>query len=629
RSLEMVIGLLGILKAGGAYVPIDPSYPQARIAYMLEDSAVLVLLTQRHLKKQLSELPHDCVVLCLDEVDFTAHGTENPVVGRSAEDLAYVIYTSGSTGKPKGVMVGHQALALHCQAILQQYTLNENDRVLQFASFSFDTSLEQLLVAWLSGACSVPVKSNLITTQNLLSLLKNNAITIADLPPAYWRQMLEIEIIASELPALRMLILGGEALPITLAQQSRTSFPELIHLNAYGPTEAVITPCIYSLPAMLQNNTRYIAIGRPRKNTRIHILDAAHRPQPLSIPGELCIAGAGLACGYLNRPELTAEKFIEIELFGKTERIYKTGDLACWLPDGNLEYLGRIDNQVKLRGFRIELGEIESALSQHEAVKEAVVTLYEADDNTCVEQSRSKRLAAYITAETESEEMVPELIAELKSQLKARLPEYMVPSHFTILDQLPLTPNGKIDRKALPAPETAPSTGAKPATPTEELLAVLTASVLKRETVHRDDNFFELGGHSLLATQLIARIRDSCQVELPVRAVFEHPQLSALAEAVEAAAGTVSLPRIKTQAEDSAQELSFAQQRLWFLHQFEDSNSATYNMPIALQLSGKLDRAALQQSLHWLQQRHASLRACFPTHDGKAVVRIRQVDDIR
>ena len=616
RSIEMVIGLLGILKAGGVYVPIDPSYPQARIAYMLDDSATPLLLTQSHLKKQLPELEAKCVVVCLDEVDFAVQETENPVVSRGAEDLAYVIYTSGSTGLPKGVMIEHQALTLHSQAILQQYTINENDHVLQFASFSFDTSLEQLLVAWLSGACSVLVKTNLITTQDLLSLLKNHVITVANLPPAYWQQMLEIETIASELPALRMLILGGEALPITLAQQTRESFPALTHLNAYGPTEAVITPCIYYLPAILPNNTTYIAIGRPRTNTRIYILDAQHQPQPPHIPGELCIAGAGLARGYLNRPELTAEKFIEVELFGKTERIYKTGDLARWLPDGNLEYLGRIDNQVKLRGFRIELGEIEAVLSQHSAVKEAVVTLYEADDN--------KRLVAYLTTDSESNE----LVAELKETLKANLPDYMVPSHFTLLDKLPLTPNGKIDRKALPAPEIEISTGTQPATPTEDLLAGLWTSVLKREAISRDDNFFELGGHSLLATQLIARIRDSFRIELPVRAIFEHPQLSTLAAAIEAASGTVSLPAIEVQSKDSPKILSFAQQRLWFLNQFEENGSATYNMPAALQLSGELELAALQQSLFWLQERHASLRTYFPTHAGKATLQVQSLDNI-
>jgi len=625
RSIEMVIGLLGILKAGGAYVPIDPSYPPARISYMLEDSATPVLLTQNHLKKQLPELKHECVVVCLDEVDFVVQETENPDVNRHIEDLAYVIYTSGSTGKPKGVMVEHQALALHSQAILQQYTLNENDRVLQFASFSFDTSLEQLLVAWLSGAGSVLVKSNLIAAQDLLSFLQNHTITVVNLPPAYWQQMLDIETTAHVLSNLRILILGGEALQPRLAQQTIEYFPALTCFNAYGPTEAVITPTIYRLSVILPDNTTYIAIGRPRTNTRIYILDAAHQPQPPNIPGELCIAGAGLARGYLNRPELTAEKFIEVELFGKTERIYKTGDLARWLPDGNLEYLGRIDNQVKLRGFRIELGEIEAVLSQHSAVKEAVVTLYEADDN--------KRLVAYLKVKSEklkvkSEKFEGSLVTELKKWLKTRLPDYMVPSHFTVLDKLPLTTNGKIDRKALPAPEIEISTGAKPATPTEDLLAGLMAFVLKCEAINRDDNFFELGGHSLLATQLIARIRDSFQIELPVRAIFEHPQLSTLAKTIETATGTVSLPAIEVQSENSPKILSYAQQRLWFLNQFEDNGSATYNMPAALLLSGELNLAALQQSLHWLQERHASLRTYFPTHAGKATAQIQTIDKI-
>jgi amino acid adenylation domain-containing protein len=286
RSVEMVIGLLAILKTGGAYVPIDPSYPAARIRYMLDDSATPLLLTQSHLKAQLSldELESDCVVVCLDEVDLANQPFVNPSVSRTATDLAYVIYTSGSTGKPKGVMVEHQALALHSQAILQQYTLNENDRVLQFASFSFDTSLEQLLVAWLSGAGSVLVKTNLIAAQDLLYLLKNHAITVADLPPAYWQQMLEIETTAHVLSNLRILILGGEALPISMAQQTIEYFPTLTCFNAYGPTEAVITPTIYRLPEILSDNTTYIAIGRPRTNTRIYILDAQHHPYPPASP---------------------------------------------------------------------------------------------------------------------------------------------------------------------------------------------------------------------------------------------------------------------------------------------------------------------------------------------------------
>jgi amino acid adenylation domain-containing protein len=306
RTTEMVIGLLGILKAGGAYVPIDPSYPAARIHYMLADSATPLLLTQSQLTAQLplAELEHECVVVCLDEADFSSQPTDNLVVNRRPEDLAYVIYTSGSTGNPKGVMVEHQALALHSQAILQQYALNDNDKVLQFASFSFDTSVEQLLVAWLSGARSVLVKSNLIAAPDLLTFLKDHAITVADFPPAYWQQILEIETTTPIWSNLRILILGGEALPISMAQQTIEDFPALTCFNAYGPTEAVITPTIYRLPVILSDNTTFIAIGRPRANTRIYILSAQHQPQPPGIPGELCIAGAGLARGYLNRPEL-------------------------------------------------------------------------------------------------------------------------------------------------------------------------------------------------------------------------------------------------------------------------------------------------------------------------------------
>jgi amino acid adenylation domain-containing protein len=619
RSLEIVISLLAILKAGGAYVPIDPSYPIARIRYMLADSAAPLLLTQRQLLAQLplAELEQDCVVVCVEEVNWVMLPTAKPVVNSSVTDLAYVIYTSGSTGVPKGVMIEHQALTLHCQAILQQYALYETDKVLQFASFSFDVSLEQLLVAWLNGASSILVKSNLITTLDLWSLVKNQAITVINLPPVYWQQLLEIENFANELPALRMLILGGEALPLGLAQQTREYFPTLTCLNAYGPTEAVITAILYRLPMVLPDNIISVAIGQPRANTRIYILDPHYQLQPLGIPGELCIASVGLARGYLNRPDLTAEKFVEVELFGKTERIYKTGDLARWRPDGNLEYLGRLDHQIKLRGFRIELGEIETVLNQHPAVKEAVVILSATDDN--------QRLLAYLTTVAATPH---DLITDLKIWLQARLPDYMFPSHFIVLEQLPLSPNGKIDRQALPAPTIATTTSIKLATPTEDLLASLWASVLKRDSISRYDNFFDLGGHSLLAMQLISRIRDSFQVELPVQLVFEQPQLSELATTITAATNGVQLPPLEKQSPDAPKVLSFAQQRLWFLNQLEENNSATYNMPIALQLSGNLDVADLQQSLYWLLERHNSLRTIFPTRDSQTQVQIQPLDSL-
>ncbi|TRW90814.1 non-ribosomal peptide synthetase [Candidatus Methylobacter oryzae] len=619
RSLDMVAGLLAILKIGGAYLPIDPDYPSARILDMLDDSATPLLLTTSNAQTRLPLAggKQDYIVLCLDELDVTGQRTDNPAGRVGPEDLAYVIYTSGSTGKPKGVMIGHQALTLHSQAMLQHYGLTENDRILQFASLSFDTSLEQLLVAWLSGACSVLLTSNLMPAQDLLALIKKHAVTVADLPPAYWQQMLDIATLADDWVSLRMLILGGEALPHSLAQQTRDRFPALTCFNAYGPTEATITPCIYRLPPTLTGNTNYVAIGKPRANTPVYILNGQHQPQPLGIPGELCIAGAGLARGYLHRPELTAEKFVDVELFGKSERIYKTGDLARWLSDGNLEFLGRIDQQIKLRGFRIELGEIEAALCEYPGVKEAVANLYEADGD--------KRIVAYLTTDNAGFNT-----DELRGSLKDRLPDYMVPSHFIVLDVLPLTPNGKIDRKGLPAPEFQAASGfSQPVTPSEDLLAALWAGVLKREAIGRHDNFFERGGHSLLATQLIARIRESFQVELPIRTVFEHPQLSELAAAIDAAAGGIRLPAIEPQASDEVKVLSFSQQRLWFLNQFEENNSATYNMPLALRLSGRLDVDALQQSLHWLVERHTGLRSHFPTLAGQAQVDIRDIEALQ
>jgi amino acid adenylation domain-containing protein/non-ribosomal peptide synthase protein (TIGR01720 family) len=619
RSLEMVIGLLAILKVGAAYVPIDPSYPAARITYMLDDSAAPLLLTQSHLKEQFSELGHDCVVVCLDEVNFYEQPTENPAVNRQAEDLAYVIYTSGTTGTPKGILTPHQAVVNYLNFLSKTYKINNLDVVLQLASLSFDASVRDLIGPITRGARVILINhTDFKQPSILLSLIKAHQVScLLSVVPTLLKGLLE-STEEKNLPydSLRLILLSGEVLHQSLCQKAKEVFAQdTLMVNQYGPSESTMTSTYHPVDvsvSCLEN----LPIGKPIANAKIHILDKSNQPQPPGVPGELCIAGRGLARGYLNLPELTAERFTEVELFGKTERIYKTGDSAQWLPDGNLEYLGRIDHQVKLRGFRIELGEIETTLRQHPAVKEAVVTLYEGDDN--------KRLVAYLTTDSESND----LVQALKDSLKSSLPDYMVPSHFSLLDHLPLTPNGKIDRKALPPPEIEISTGTKPKTPTENLLAGLWATVLKRKAINRDDNFFELGGHSLLATQLIARIRDSLQVELPVWAIFENPSVSTLATAIEAASGTVSLPAIEAQSKGSPKVLSFAQQRLWFLNQLEEKVSATYNMPAALQLDGQLELAALQQSLFWLQERHASLRSYFPTDAGQAQVQIQTIDGV-
>ncbi|MEN8218112.1 MAG: amino acid adenylation domain-containing protein, partial [Pseudomonadota bacterium] len=476
RSFSMVIGLLGILKAGCAYVPIDPSYPPARIRYMLDDSAALLLLTQSHLKPQLSldELKHDCVVVCLDEADFADQLSENPAVMFQAEDLAYVIYTSGSTGKPKGVAIEHSSPVMLINWAHKVFNSAQLTGVLASTSICFDLSIFELFVPLSQGGCVIVVEDALQLQHKNETLLP---ITLLNTVPSAATALLNTNAIPS---SVQVINLAGEPLKNSLVQ-ALYQVTSVQHVyNLYGPSEDTT----YSTFARVATDSPFApTIGQPIANTRIYILDAVHQPLPPGIPGELCIAGAGLARCYLNRPSLTKEKFIEVKLFGKTERIYKTGDLARWLHDGNLEYLGRIDHQIKLRGFRIELGEIEAALSQHPAVKEAVVTLFDSDDN--------KRLVAYITTNSEAND----LVGELKNQLKVSLPSYMMPSHFTVLERLPLTPNGKIDRKALPAPSIEPiKTGTQPKTPTEDLLAELWAGVLKREAINRDDNFFELGG---------------------------------------------------------------------------------------------------------------------------------------
>ncbi|MDM8557190.1 non-ribosomal peptide synthase/polyketide synthase [Candidatus Parabeggiatoa sp. HSG14] len=538
RSLEMVIGLLGILKAGGAYVPLDPDYPASRLQFMLEDSQVSVLLIQSHLIEQLPV--SQAQVVCMDDEwkQIAAYSDENPKRQSEPENLAYVIYTSGSTGKPKGVMIEHTAIAQHINDLIVCYQIEPNDKVLQFASLNFDASVEQILSTWCGGAQLILLSTNHLHAKDLQTRLEKEQITIANLPPAYWQQLIN-EGVNTHLGQLKLLILGGDVLSLQLAQQTREVLSNKITLlNAYGPTEATITATLFEVTEQFQERSdgTTTSIGRPISNTKIYILDVYHNLTPLGVPGELYIAGAGLARGYLNRPELTQEKFIEIELFGKRQRLYKTGDLARWLPDGNLEYLGRIDHQVKLRGFRIELGEIEAMLVQHEVIKESVVILYDKENNP--------RLATYMTVSSAqvSKEVNEQtlLFTELRTWLSSRLPEYMIPAHFTVLEKLPLMPNGKIDRQALSqlsvnSPQLSSTQFVAPRIPEEKLLVGIWAKVLRIEPkqIGIYDNFFELGGHSLLATQLMSQIRKTFKVELPMRVLFEIPTIAELAVSIE------------------------------------------------------------------------------------------------
>ena len=603
RSLEMVIGLMGILKAGGTYVPLDPDYPAERLQFMLEDARVPVLLTQSAL---LEDPPaSDAQTVCLDS-DWEAiagYSGENPARRSGPENLAYVIYTSGSTGIPKGVMITHNGfinLTLFQKGL---FDVTIDSRVMQFASLSFDAACSELAMTIPHGAeFHLSTADKLLPSGTLITLLKERRISHITLPPSALNALPK-----ETLPDLRFLVVAGEACSAELVEKwsSGRKF-----INAYGPTESTVCATVYECLAECQPDGNSPPIGNPIANIRIYILDTHHNPTPLGIPGELCIAGAGLARGYLNRPELTAEKFIKVEVFGKPERLYKTGDLACWLPDGNIEYLGRMDHQIKLRGFRIELGEIEATLSRHEAVREAVVVLYQGDDNP--------RLAAYVTLVMPMDDT-----SGLRLWLKDCLPEYMVPASFTVLDEFPLTPNGKIDRKALPTPDLTGFAEAHeaPRNETERLLCNLWSEVLGVEIASIRRDFFEAGGHSLLATQLVSRIREGFGVEMPLQVVFGRPLVREQAEWLENAQRGSELPAIMPLAESESMVLSFAQQRLWFLAQLE-GQSATYNMPAALRLTGRLDEAALGRAVRALIQRHDSLRMCFPAIEGEAMIRL-------
>ncbi|WP_442936453.1 non-ribosomal peptide synthase/polyketide synthase [Nostoc sp.] len=632
RSLEMVIGLLGILKAGGAYVPLDPEYPQDRLSFMLEDAQVSVLLTQQYLVEKLPE--HQARVVCLDtdwEI-IPQSNQQNPIAGVQATNLAYVIYTSGSTGKPKGAINTHLGICNRLLWMQQAYQLTEIDCVLQKTPFSFDVSVWEFFWPLLTGARLVVAKPGGHKDSGyLVSLILEQQVTTLHFVPSMLQIFLEEQGL-KDCSSLKQVICSGEALPKELQERFFACLGCQLH-NLYGPTEAAIDVTFWECQP--ESNLKTVPIGRPISNTQIYILDQNLQPVPVGVPGELHIGGAGLARGYLNRSELTQEKFIPNPFSGSrgageqrsrgvrerrrkivqspvaSHRLYKTGDLARYLPDGNIEYLGRIDNQVKIRGFRIELGEIEAALSQHKDVQTSVVIVRE-------DIPGDKRLVSYIVLQPEQTPTVK----ELRSFLKERLPEYMVPSAIVILESLPLTSNGKVDRRALPAPEPSGTLSDKyvaPRTPLEEILAQIWVQVLKIELVGRHDNFFTLGGHSLLATQLVSRVRSSLKVELPLRSLFAAPTIAELVQLIQQLQQQdieLAAPPILRRAENAEIPLSYAQQRLWFLDQFEP-DSPFYNIPIGLRFIGSVNIAALEQSFREIIHRHEALRTNFVSVDGK------------
>lgn len=519
RSLEMVVGLLGILKAGGAYVPMDPSYPQDRVAFMIEDSKPKVLITQQHLLESLPKLLSQVVLI---DSDWSKINEARSIVrkadsGKSkSENLAYVLFTSGSTGKPKGVQIPHRAVVNFLQSMRQKLEFSAQEVLLAVTTLSFDIAGLEIFLPLTTGARVVIASRDVAADGARLSLeLARSGATIMQATPATWRLLLESGWKGS--PLFKILC-GGEAWSIELASELLTRCGAL--WNLYGPTETTI----WSAASKVQAG-QPVLIGAPIANTQFYILDSAMQPVPVGIPGELWIGGDGLALGYLNRPELTAEKFIPDPFRSESgARLYRTGDLVRYLPDGNIEYLGRMDNQVKLRGFRIELGEIETLLAQHPAVRAAAVVARE-------ETAGEKRLAAYLISKSAK----PPETSELREFLQSKLPEYMVPSAFVNLERFPMTPNGKVDRKAFPKPEikSVANETAPPATPAEIVLAKIWSEVLGVKNIGLNDNFFDLGGHSLLAMRVIEKTRQSFDKNVAMNWLFTAPTISQFSKLLE------------------------------------------------------------------------------------------------
>jgi len=628
RGLDLVVAVLAVLKAGGAYLPLDPNYPAERLAYMLEDSSVPVLLTQQSLLSGLP--PCSARVICLDEqaASIAALSADPLPVFSTPEDLAYLIYTSGSTGRPKGVLVSQSNLVNAFLAWHEDYRLEEVRAHLQMANFAFDVFSADLVRALGSGGKLVLCpREYLLSPPQLYALMRQESVDCAEFVPAVLRELVRhLEDTRQDFGFMRLLICGSDVWYVEEFRRiqrlcgSRTRL-----INSFGLTEATIDSCYFEGSQIPLPDDAVVPIGRPFPNQRLYILDRHQQPLPPLVQGELYVGGAGVARGYLNHPELTAERFIP-DPFSSTlgVTLYRTGDLARYRKDGQVEFLGRQDDQVKIRGFRVEIGEIEALLVQHPAVSQAAVMVREP-------RPGDQRLVAYLVPA--APETPPE-ISHVRDFLQERLPVYMLPAAFVLLEGLPLTPNGKVNRKVLPAPDWSSQvwgeTYVAPRTPLEETLVEIWAQVLGMDAarISVQDNFFDLGGHSLLATQVVSRVRDGLKVDLPLRRIFEAPSVAALARVVEEGLAGQAGPAVSRQVPCIAPvprgrdlPLSFAQQRLWFLDQLEP-NSPSYNIPESLRLSGSLDTAVLERVLKEIIRRHEILRTTFLTVDGQPVQRI-------
>ncbi|MFC0215901.1 non-ribosomal peptide synthase/polyketide synthase [Paenibacillus chartarius] len=609
RSADMAVALLAVLKSGAAYVPIDPDYPQERIEYMLADSRADILLTQTGIS---SAATFGGITFRLDDADsYTGDGADLEHINRPA-DLAYVIYTSGTTGRPKGVMIEHRSIVNTIVWRCDEYGFAPGDRVLQLLSYAFDAFVGSFFAPMAAGAASVIVRDDEAKDPVALKrYVATERITHFSAVPSLYGALLDM-LSPEEAQPLKAVTLGGEKVPPALIAKSAALNPQLKLHNEYGPTESsVVTTILSGLDA-----GKPVTIGSPIANTRVYIVDSSMQLQPIGVRGELCIAGRGLARGYLNQPELTADKFVPCP-WEPGELMYRTGDLARWLQDGTIDFVGRVDHQVKIRGYRIELGEIEASLLQQDEVKEAVV-LARSDYS-----SSGTYLSAYLVMEAGA--VVPQ---DLQSRLARQLPAYMIPSYFIVLEKLPLTPNGKLDTKALPAPDPELMGQRDYAPPEDELEAKLAGlleellrDVMAAERVGMTDNFFALGGHSLKAMMLVSQLYREFQVEVPLRTVFETATIRDLAAYIRSAAAAAGDLSLRPAPEAEYYPLSSAQMRLFVLDQLEGAGTG-YNMPGVLRLTGTLDRGKLESVFVRLIRRHESLRTSFHSVDAQPMQRV-------
>jgi amino acid adenylation domain-containing protein len=634
RSLEMIIGILGILKAGGAYVPIDPEYPEERIRYMLINSDVTVLLAQEKMEEKVPGLFSDKTIEVIvldkqwDKIEKAKGKLKKEV---QSFHLAYVIYTSGSTGKPKGVMVQHHGVVNYLNAVKNKYGFAEIDmEAFNFSflgNFVFDAVATSFLTPLISGGVCILYGQHEDQQDTIRKALNNPQVQVIKLTPSHLQLIRDSMPIQFKSP--KFLIIGGESLKKSLVQELVNKNGNNVYcINQYGPTECTIasTAHLYNRDINYRNE---VYIGHPIANTRIYILNNINKAVPVGVPGELHIAGDGLARGYLNQPELTAEKFIlahsswliadrkamkgaakfpmnyQLSAFNC---IYKTGDLSRWLPDGNIEFLGRIDHQVKIRGFRIECGEIETVLAQHPKIQETVVIARTINNMT--------QLVAYYVKIDKDKTLE---VSETRSYLQGKLPEYMIPAAFVSLEEIPLTPNGKVDGKALLQIEVGLESSQEyvaPRTKTEKQLTRIWKNVLGVPRVGIHDNFFELGGHSLLATQIISRINRELKVDVPLRKLFDTPRIEDLSRAIAESAPYQMIPIASIRRPEQL-PLSYAQERLWFLARL--GYSEQYHVPKVVKVIGELDEEALQKAINFIAARHENLRTGFKIVDGRAI----------